>query len=133
MEETHKDRWLGISYLALIVVLFIGFVYAAYVGSKDERDRRSVNTAARLPSRTDGVDIFLSLGREQKVGKNKLIYNGLMKGRIHIAVYIAELDPKVAYHHTITIKEARKGIRLGGQPFILISAGKSSIHLKRNP
>ena len=133
MEETHKDRWLGISYIALIVVFFIGFVYAAYVGSKDDRDRRSGKTAARLQSRTDGVDVFLPLGQERKVGSNKLVYNGFKKGKIHIAVYIAALDPKVAYHHTITLKEARKGIRLGGQPFILISAGKSSLHLKRNP
>ncbi len=132
MEETHKNRWLAVSYIALIAVFVIGFIYAAYVGSRNARDRRLENTGAPLQSRIDGIDIILLLDREQKVGRNKLVYHGLKKGRIHIAVYIADLDPEVAYHHTITIKDARKGIRLGGQPFVLISAGKSSIHLKRN-
>jgi len=133
MEETHKNRWLVVSYIVLIAFFAIGFIYAAYVGSKDVRNRRLERTAASLQTRTDGVDIMLSLGRERMVGRNKMVYHGLNEGKIHIAVYIADLDPEVAYHHTITPKDARKGIRLGGQPFVLISAGKSSIHLKQNP
>jgi len=132
MEETQKNRWLAVSYVALIAVFIIGFIYAAYVGSRDARDRLLENTGAPLQSRTDGVDIILSLDREQKVGRNKLVYHGLKEGRIHIAVFIADLDPEVAYHHTITLKDARKGIRLGGQPFVLISASKSTVRLKRN-
>lgn len=131
MEETHKNRWLAVSYLALIAVFFIGFIYAAIVGSRDPRDRRLGTTVSHPQSRNDDVIVILSLGREQKVGRNKLVYHGLENDRIHIAVYIADLDPEVAYHHTITIKDARKGIRLGGQPFVLISAGKSTIHLKQ--
>ena len=132
MEETHKNRWLTVSYIALIAVFFSGFIYAAFVGSKDAANRRLENTDARFQSRTEGAHIVLSLGREQIVGRNKLVYHGLKDGRIHIAVYIADLDPKVAYHHLISVEEARKGLRLGGQTFILISAGKSIARLKRN-
>jgi hypothetical protein len=132
MEETHKNRWLAVTSIALTAVFGIGLIYAAYVGSRNARHRRLENTGAPLQSRADGVDIILSLGREQKVGRNKLVYHGLKNGRIHIAVYITDLDPETAYHHTITMEDARKGIRLGGQSFGLISAGKSSIHLTRN-
>jgi hypothetical protein len=133
MEETHKNKWLTVSYIALIIIFFIGFIYAAFVGSKDAVNRRMEDTTAVRPqSRTEDVDIILSLGREQIVGRNKLVYHGLKKGRIHIAVYITDLDPEVAYHHTATIEDARQGIRLGGQPFVLISASKSTVRLKRN-
>lgn len=132
MEETHKNRWLTISYIALIAVFFIGFIYAAYVGSRDARDPRLADNATHLQTRTDGVDIILFLGRERIVGRNKLVYHGLKNGRIHIAVYIMDLDPKVAYHHQISLKEARKGLRLGGHSFILIYAGNSTLRLKPN-
>jgi len=48
MEETHKDHWLAVSYIVLIAVFVIGFIYAAYVGSRNASDRRLENTGAHL-------------------------------------------------------------------------------------
>ena len=46
-------------------------------------------------------------------------------------VIILELDPETAYHHSILESEAKRGLKLGGQDFELISAGETKLRLNR--
>jgi hypothetical protein len=46
-------------------------------------------------------------------------------------VVVLELDPNAFYRYRIPIKAAKKGFRLVGQNFKLISAHKSAIQLRR--
>lgn len=81
-----------------------------------------------LPTVYDGI-VTLTAEQPVRVGKNKLIFFGIDKHAILIAVYMLELDPEFAYHHRIPIEEAEKGVRLGGQNFVLLSHGKNRIQL----
>ena len=72
----------------------------------------------------------LSLDREYRVGNTILTYRGL-EGRsiLKLDAVIPALDPDYAYKMKISISEAKKGFRRGGDRFVLLSAGKSKIRL----
>ncbi len=72
----------------------------------------------------------LSLDREYRVGHTILIYRGL-EGRsiLKLDAVIPALDPQYTYRMKLSISEAKKGFRRGGDRFVLLSAGKSKIRL----
>ena len=73
---------------------------------------------------------MLVLDRDTKFGKSKIIYRGLDgKAKFKMDVAILELDPNAYYRYRIPINAAKKGFRLAGQNFRLISARKSAIQL----
>jgi hypothetical protein len=79
--------------------------------------------------------ITFVLDRDIKLGKSIIVYRGLDENaRFRMDVAILELDPKAFYRYRIPIHAAKKGFRLVGQNFRLISARKSAIqlwHLKK--
>ena len=76
--------------------------------------------------------IMLVLDRDTKIGKSKIVYRGLDgNAKFKMDVAILELDPKAFYRYRIPIKAAKKGFRLAGHNFRLISARKSAIQLWR--
>jgi len=135
VEEWSKNRFLNIFVLIVMAGIVVGLFYRAYkwpVGQSGvhppEKKTKTVSTSkARSP--IQGHRVTLLRGRPVTAWKNKLVYHGLDNGRIHIAVYILDLDPEVPYHHKIPIKEAKKGFRLGGQKFQLEAYGKHRIRL----
>lgn len=78
--------------------------------------------------------VLLSLNQEKNFEKSKIVYRGLEgSSAFKIDVVIQEFDPNTYYRYRIHIKNAKKGFRLGGQNFKLISARKSAVqiwHLK---
>ena len=78
---------------------------------------------------------MLVLDQDIKIGKSKIVYRGLDgNAKFKMDVVILELDPNAFYRYRIPIKAAKKGFRLVGQNFKLISARKSAIelwHLKK--
>jgi hypothetical protein len=76
--------------------------------------------------------IMLVLDQDTKIGKSKIVYRGLAgNAKFKMDVVILELDPNAFYRYRIPVKTAKKGFRLVGQNFRLISARKSAIHLWR--
>ena len=74
--------------------------------------------------------ILLLINQEKKFEKSKIIYRGLEgSSTFKIDVVILELDPNAYYLYRIHIKDAKKGFRLGGQYFKLISARKSAAQI----
>jgi len=74
--------------------------------------------------------VLLSLNKEKKFEKSKIIYRGLAgNSAFKIDVVIPEFDPNAYYRYRIHIKNAKKGFRLGGQKFKLISARKSAVQV----
>ena len=75
------------------------------------------------------------LDRDIKIGKSIIVYRGLDENaKFRMDVAILELDPNSFYRYRIPINVAKKGFKLVGQNFKLISARKSAIqlwHLKK--
>jgi hypothetical protein len=135
MEETGKKRWLLILFFMTIGALFVGFIYFTLFGDRDPRYRRLEESAssfkASRAAAPDPLNIRLTRDQAKTVGNLRLVYHGCEDAKVIISVTISELDPEVAYRHRIPLQEARAGVRLGGQPFKVVSAGKSELHLVR--
>ena len=136
MDRIFKHKWQTILFFTVIAALFGGIFYGAYHGPWDPRfkrrlDERMGTVKVARPSPIQKDKITLDRGQPLTVGKNKFVFHGIDRNQIHIAVYLLELDPEVPYHHRIEIKSARKGVRLGGQNFRLVSSGKNRIKLSR--
>jgi len=135
MEEWSKNRWLNIFVLVVMAGIVVGLFYRAYkwpisMSGVHPSDKKSTAVAtSKKPSPIQDNRVVLLRGRPVTAWKKKLVYHGLENDRIHIAVYILELDPEVPYHHKIPVKKAKKGFRLGGQKFHLESYGKHRIRL----
>ena len=60
-----------------------------------------------------------------------MIYRGLDgNANFRMDIAILELDPNSFYRYRIPIKTAKKGFRLAGQDFRLISVRKTAIQLR---
>ncbi len=99
-------------------------------------DGNSQNVPQKAHSNATKEKIVLALDRKLTIGKSIIVYRGLddnAKFRMDIAML--ELDPNAFYRYRVPIKAAKKGFRLVGQKFKLISARKSAIqfwHLKNS-
>ncbi|MGB7921367.1 MAG: hypothetical protein WCF40_15055 [Desulfobacterales bacterium] len=136
MEENRNRRWLIIGFFLLIGLLFVGFIYMAVVGPRSIQSQQRLERAVssyenKMKARSDEKTVILSLGLVISVGKIKMIYRGLEGDRINVDVIIPELDPETAYHHSIHESEAKRGLKLGGQDFELISASETNLRLNR--
>lgn len=137
MDEISKRRLKGILLFSVLGLLLIGIFYGAYHGPWDPSVRNYIRqgttpTAGKplpLPAPVPDGTITLRRGQRVTVGKRTLIYQGVKDKQIRLAVYVLDLDPQVAYHHKIPIQEAKKGFRLAGQSYDLISQSRSSIRL----
>lgn len=135
MEEWSKNRFFSIFVLLVMAGIVVGLFYRAYNWPAGQGPRPPETAYLDDPpkkklSPIKGNRVTLLRGRPVTAWKKKLVYHGLDNDRIHIAVYILELDPEVPYHHKIPVKEAKKGFRLGGQKFFLAAYGKHRVQLE---
>jgi hypothetical protein len=138
MDEIPKRRLKGALLFSILGLLLFGIFYGAYHGPWDPRLRNYVRQGPTVtvtkplpppPAPFQDGTITLRRGRRATVGKRALIYYGVKDNQIHLAVYVLDLDPQVAYHHRIPLQEAEKGFRAAGHVYHLISQSRSSIRL----
>ena len=118
-----------------MAAILFGVFYGAYHGPWDPRYKRRMNermgtAKSAALSHIEKDKITLNRGQPLVVGKSRLVFHGIEKNRIHVAVYLLELDPEVPYHHQIPIKEAKRELRLGGQDYVLVSHARNRIQLR---
>ena len=156
MKETRTHNWVSILLYSMSCLVFLGLLYLV-AGSffpetypelipRDDALSARFMSDSRWGNRNQDAQneafsnplkekIMLVLDRDIKIGKSKLIYRGLDgNGQFRMDVVILELDPNSFYRYFISINDAKKGFRLVGQDFKLISARESTIqlwHLKK--
>ena len=93
-----------------------------------------IMTPYRADRRFDRADPFkdrivLSTGDEKIIDNIKIVYRGAdSRSRFQLHVYVLNFDREMPFAHTLDIAQAKKGFRLGGLDFQLISARKHRIH-----
>ena len=156
MNETRSRNWFYILLYTMISIVFLGSIYwiaeTFFPKTSSGLIPRDDALSARFMSGSRGVSdyrdapkkaltnatkekITLVLDRDKKIGKSIIVYRGLDENaKFRMDVAILELDPNSFYRYRIPITAAKKGFRLVGQNFRLISARKSAIqlwHLKK--
>ncbi len=155
MKETQPHNWSYVFYYILGSLAFLGLLLlaaelffparspesipkrdarSARFISSPEGDTRSPVTSGRVLSSPARDKIVLARNQEKTIGKSKIIYRGLEgNSKFKMDVVIPELDPDAFYGYRFPIDDARRGFRLVGQNFKLISVRESAIqiwHLK---
>ena len=64
------------------------------------------------------------------INKSKMVFRGIKDKKIHIDLYLLELDPESAYAHHISRDDASEVLRLGDMDFEFISANRNVLKLK---
>ena len=155
MNETRSHNWISILTYTMISIVSLGVIYVIaetyFPKTSSELIPRIDSLSARFMSipRWDGNDrdaekkalsgplkekILIMLDRDANIGKSKIFYRGLDgNSKFEMDVVVLELDPNALYRYRIPIATAKKGFRLAGHNFRLISARKSAIQLWRLP
>lgn len=152
MNKTRPRNWLDKLFYTSICLVFLGALYfvveAFFPKTSPELIPRDDALSAKFMSNPQWGNtyqrdvreralsgpvkekILLSLNQEKKFEKSKIVYRGLEgSSAFKIDVVIPELDPNAYYRYRIHIEDAKKGFRLGGQNFKLISARKSAAQI----
>ena len=151
MNETRSHNWYYVLFYTMISIVVLGLITwvseTFFPKTSSELIPRNDALSARFMSgtRLDGhfrdtpkktllnptkEKITFLLDRNIKLGKSIIVYRGLDENaKFKMDVAILELDPKAFYRYHIPIHAAKKGFRLVGQNFRLISARKSAIQL----
>ena len=152
MNKTRPRNWLAKLFYTSICLVFLGALYfvveAFFPKTSPELIPRDDALSAKFMSNPQWGNtyqrdvreralsgpvkekILLSLNQEKKFEKSKIVYRGLEgSSAFKIDVVIPELDPNAYYRYRIHIEDAKKGFRLGGQNFKLISARKSAVQI----
>ncbi len=151
MNETHSHNWYYILTYMMISIMFLGLIYwvaetffpktsseliprndalSARFISGSNLDGNFKNSSQKALSNATKERITLALDRDMKIGKSIIVYRGLDENaKFKMDIAMLELDPNAFYRYRIPIKAAKKGFRLVGQNFKLISARKSAIQL----
>lgn len=78
----------------------------------------------------DKDKIMLSKGDAKIIDDIKIIYRGSNdRSQFHLDVFVLNFDSQMPFVHTIDVKKAKKGFRLAGKDFQLISAREHRVHL----
>ncbi len=152
MNKTRPRNWLDKLFYTSICLVFLGALYfvveAFFPKTSPELIPRDDALSAKFMSNPQWGNtyqrdvreralsgpvkekVLLSLNQEKKFEKSKIVYRGLEgSSAFKIDVVIPELDPNAYYRYRIHIEDAKKGFRLGGQNFKLISARKSAAQI----
>ena len=152
MNKTRPRNWLAKLFYTSICLVFLGALYfvveAFFPKTSPELIPRDDALSAKFMSNPQWGNtyqrdvreralsgpvkekVLLSLNQEKKFEKSKIVYRGLEgSSAFKIDVVIPELDPNAYYRYRIHIEDAKKGFRLGGQNFKLMSARKSAAQI----
>ena len=151
MKKKHLRNWLVGLFYTSICFVFLGAIYFVVEAffpktspelspSDDTLSAKFISNPWRNTYQRDVREkalsgpvkekVLLSLNQEKKFEKSKIIYRGLAgNSAFKIDVVIPEFDPNAYYRYRINIENAKKGFRLGGQNFKLISARKSAVQI----
>lgn len=126
MENEHKHKWLTILFFSVSGIVFGASLYLITVSAApvDRQASRAAASPAHTAADPDAPRVKVVLQRDTplRLGELDIIYRGVQNRKLRLDVIVRELDPQYAYRHAIALDQARRGFRLAGTDFQLLSA-----------
>ena len=158
MKKTQPNNWSYVIFYTLGSIAFLGLIIlvaeiffpstsSELIPRRDDlsakfftvpgQQTRQQDTGIGTPSAGPVEErITIPLNQEKTIGRAKFVYRGLAPGsKFKMDVVIMDLDPQAYYGYRLSINDARKGFRLAGKNFKLISAYKTAVnilHIKKS-
>lgn len=129
MDNKSKKKWLSILFFSVSGIIFSASLYLIMAGAAPNAGGMPVSVASAVNAQPypDNPRITITLKRDtrQRLGKLDIIYRGVKNRKLHLEVFVLELDPQYAYQHAIALRKASDGFRVGGHNLELLSARNS--------
>ena len=130
------DKTAVFSMLFILSLISIPVFYAVYF--TDEKDQRFFTQASQrgaIPefqedSKLYDTRIVLRKDKAFTINRSRLVFKGIKDRKIHLDVFLLELDPESAYPHYISMDDAYEGIQLGDSRFKLLKASGRTLQLE---
>jgi hypothetical protein len=125
-----------ISTLIILSLIFIPVIWGFYFTDwKNEQLFSAGEWRQAIPefqenSRAFGQRILLRKNKAFTVNKSRLVFRGVADEKIHLDVYLLELDPETAYAHYISTASSSGRFRLGDNQFQLLKVSRGVVQLK---
>lgn len=74
--------------------------------------------------------IVLKKDKSITVNRNRLVFKGLKNEKVHLDIYLLELDPESAYPHYMSQADTEKVIRCGDSTFQLLKVSDDTLQLR---
>lgn len=133
MALSRNQMIVSSAFLVIALGSVAALFYQAVTGRLETRQQelRQRAEAALPPGKTTVLDDRVVLIKDEGVtlGRTRVVYRGWQDGRIHIDLYLLDLDSSYAYPRRITKDEARKGISLGARRYRLQAVNSKSLTL----
>ena len=136
MEDEKSSHWPRIIMFPIIGGIFIWLMGYMLINTPAAADTRSHETSmhgtnienySAMPE-----ELYFNVNQEIRIAKKLFIYRGVENKKIKMEVVIPALDPGTGYIYRTGVKEAKKGFRMSGNSFKLITLKKNWIRLKRS-
>jgi hypothetical protein len=128
-----------ISIISMLIILFLisipGFYVYYFTDWRNDSFSKDIAQRQLIPEFQEDSRIFdkrivLRKNKSITVNKNRLVFKGFKDKKIHLDVYLLELDPEYVYPHYISKTDTNKRIRLGDSTFQLLKVSKGVLQLK---
>ena len=134
MSLPKKHIAFSITIILLLISVLVFIIHKSPISRENKlfagvRERKA---DTKFTKRSMLVNDKLVLLKDNSVNFNKckMVFRGFKDKKIHLDLYILELDPESAYTHYISKKNDTKGFRLGDMDFELISAKQNVLKLR---
>ena len=136
-----KSKAFGILFILFLVCIpfYTNYYFskskdnALFQGVEQRKAQAGITNTAADPKSAVVKDTVLLL-RDDSVTINdcKLVFKGMQDKMVHLDLYLLELDPQYAYHHSISKDDAMDGIRLGDSEYQLLAVNNKRLKLRIN-
>ncbi|MCP3955698.1 MAG: hypothetical protein GY697_26300 [Desulfobacterales bacterium] len=134
MALTRPQQTVANFFLVIALMTFAALIYRAFSGDNDARlhEYRRRAEAAQPPRKSIVMAdrAVLMRGEAVTVNRNRLVFQGLEDGTIHLDLYLLDLDAKYPYPKQIPRTAARESFRLGTDRYQLLTVNQKALTLK---
>ena len=134
MALTRPQQTVANFFLVIALITFATLIYRAFTEDNDARLREYRRRAeAAQPPRKSTVmadRAVLMRGEAVTVNRNRLVFQGLADGTIHLDLYLLDLDAKYPYPKQSPRAAARESFRLGTDRYQLLTVNQKTLTLK---
>ncbi len=120
-------------FLVVAMGTVVAMYYRATTGGFEERlkehRQRAEATQSAEKTTVPGDRVVLIKDEPLVMGRVKLVYRGVSDDRIHLDIYLLDLDPAYPYPRHLTKDEAGKSIHIGSRFYRLHAVTRKSLTL----
>ena len=134
MKMTRKQNWITATFLGGVILIMGSLIYsmaAAPINTGFSSWSAPANASAAVQKSVVRNDrVVLMKNEPLTVGRTKLVFRGLEGSKVHVDVYLLDLDREYGYPNRFSRSRTGERITLGGLNYYVVSTGRKAISFR---